>query len=53
MICIEPFLIEDGVYPFDRARAFYVLEAVVLVTDTGHEIFSHEDLLPHELYVVE
>ena len=53
VICIEPFLIEDGVYPFDRARAFYVLEAVVLVTDTGHEVFSHEDLLPHELYVVE
>ncbi len=53
VVCIEPFVNEGGLVPFWEANGKYSLEAVVLVTDDGHEILSSENILPLDLWIVD
>ena len=51
VICVEPFVTLDGVFPFWEAAGKFGLEDVVLVTDGGHEILTSESIISHDLFV--
>lgn len=52
VICVEPFVTLDGVYPFWEATEKFGLEDVVLVVADGAEVLTSEALITHDLWVV-
>jgi Xaa-Pro aminopeptidase len=52
VICVEPFVTLDGVYPFWEATEKFGLEDVVLVVADGAEVLTSEELITHDLWVV-
>ncbi len=52
VLCVEPFITLDGVYPFWEASEKFGLEDVVLVTGEGTEVLTSEEMITHDLWVV-
>jgi len=52
VVCVEPFVTLDGVYPFWSAERKFGLEDVVLVKEGGHEVLTDKSILSHDLFVV-
>ena len=52
VLCVEPFITLDGVYPFWEASEKFGLEDVVLVREDGVEILTSEEMISHDLWVV-
>ena len=52
VLCVEPFITLDGVYPFWEASEKFGLEDVVLVTAEGAEVLTSEESITHDLWVV-
>ena len=51
VLCVEPFITLDGVYPFWEAKEKFGLEDVVLITENGTEILTAEELITHDLWI--
>jgi Xaa-Pro aminopeptidase len=48
---VEPFITAEGKYPFWDAREKYGLEDNVVVTETGIEVLTSEELITHDLWI--
>ena len=51
VICIEPFFFHDGGFPIWNVPNKYGCEDQVLVTETGHEVLSSDDLVSRDIWV--
>ena len=51
VLCVEPFVTLDGVYPFWEAEEKFGLEDVVLVTASGAEVLTSEEAVTRDLWV--
>ena len=51
VLCVEPFVTLDGVYPFWEASEKFGLEDVVLVTASGAEVLTSEEEVTRDLWV--
>ena len=52
VLCVEPFITLNGVYPFWEASEKFGLEDVVLVTAEGAEVLTSEESITHDLWLV-
>ena len=52
VICVEPFFFHDGGFPIWNVPNKYGCEDQVLVTETGHEVLSSDDLVSRDIWVV-
>ena len=52
VLCVEPFVTLDGLFPFWEAREKFGLEDVVLVTADGAEVITSEESITRDLWVV-
>jgi len=52
VLCIEPHISLEGVYPFWEAREKFGMEDIVLVTKEGPDVLTSEDKITHELWIV-
>ena len=51
VICVEPFFFHDGGFPVWTVPNKYGCEDQVLVTETGHEVLSSDDLVSRDIWV--
>ena len=51
VLAVEPFITLNGVYPFWEAKEKFGLEAMVLVTESGAEVLTSEELVTHDLWI--
>ena len=51
VLCVEPFVTLDGVYPFWEASEKFGLEDVVRVTASGAEVLTSEEAVTRDLWV--
>ena len=51
VVCVEPFVTLDGVFPFWNAAGKFGLEDVVLVQPDGYEILTDKSILSHDLFL--
>ena len=51
VICVEPFIFHDGLFPISQVNNKYGLEDMVLVTSTGHEVLSPDSMLTRDIWV--
>jgi Xaa-Pro aminopeptidase len=51
VICIEPFFYHDGGFPLWTVQNKYGCEDQVLVTETGHDVLSSDELISRDIWV--